>query len=209
MAAMRAFLEIRQYRPKTDVKRSHARGFTLIEVLISVFVLALGVIGAAGMQLTAMRTTQQSSSQSIAMQLATEMADLMRTNSNQMMLGDASNPFLGVSYKSTDTDPTAPTLCYTSGCTPVQLAAFDIYEWEMRVKGRLPGGRVEICRDATPWDSTAGALKWCPTTASTTTTDPMVIKIGWYGKGQNPDGSTSVGTAYPPSIAVAVEAYSK
>jgi len=53
-------------------------GFSLIEVLIAVFVLALGVIGVAGMQLTAMRTSQQSAFQTTAVELPAEMADKMR-----------------------------------------------------------------------------------------------------------------------------------
>ncbi|MFD2273251.1 type IV pilus modification protein PilV [Undibacterium arcticum] len=60
---------------QTQPQNRQQGGFTLIEVLISVFVLALGVIGAAGMQLVAMRTGQQSGAQSLAVQLATEMAD--------------------------------------------------------------------------------------------------------------------------------------
>ena len=56
---------------------STEHGFSLIEVLISVFVLAVGVIGAAGMQLTALRTTQQSVFQTKALHLATEMLSLI------------------------------------------------------------------------------------------------------------------------------------
>ena len=191
-------------------KTQHA-GFTLIEVLISVLVLALGVIGAAGMQLVAMRTGQQSGAQSLAVQLANEMADKMRANGKQMDQADASNPYLGVKYDAVnDAEPAEPaTNCYNTACSDAQMAAFDVYEWEKRVKTALPGGRVEICRDATPWDNAKGALAWCAATASTKGTDPMVIKVGWSGKGQNADGSTNTDGKYPPGVAVPVEAYTK
>lgn len=185
-------------------------GFSLIEVLISVFVLALGVIGSAGMQLGALRTTQQSTFQTTALELAAEMADMMRTNATQMKLAD--NPFLKVNYQSASgTDPAPPgTLCYgnASGCDAEALAKFDIYEWEKRIKLSLPGGRALICRDAAPWDSDVGTLAW---TCAGPSADGagMVIKIGWQAK--NPDGSLIQDAAkhFPPSVALSVEPYTK
>jgi len=193
------------------MSKSQQIGFTLIEVLISVLVLALGVIGAAGMQLVAMRTGQQSGAQSLAVQLATEMADKMRANGKQMDQADASNPYLDIKYDSiNDAAPAAPAAnCFNAACSDAQMAAFDVYEWEKRVKSVLPGGRVEICRDAKPWDSTKGTLAWCAATASSKTTDPMVIKVGWNGKGKNADGSTNTDGKYPPAVAITIESYTK
>ena len=73
------------------MKNSQIQGFSLIEVLIAIFVVALGVIGAAGLQLTSIRTSQQSSFKSVAVQLANELADKMRSNDAQMKLSDSSN----------------------------------------------------------------------------------------------------------------------
>ena len=187
-----------------DFKRS---GFSLIEVLVSILVLALGVIGAAGMQITAMRTTQQSGFQTLALQLAAEMADKMRANDNPMKKGRA-NPFLSVNYASaTEGEPEAPgKLCYTSECDAEELAAFEVYEWKKRVKTALPGGRVLICRDAAPWDSAKNTLTW-DCNAGNGESAPLVIKIGWQGK--NPDGSLIKDDAdsFPPSVALTVEPY--
>lgn len=191
----------------TELK--HA-GFSMIEVLISVFVLALGVIGSAGMQLGALRTTQQSTFQTIALELAAEMADKMRANASQMKRAD--NLFLKVDYRSaTDTDPAPPsTLCYgnAGGCDAEALARFDIYEWEKRVKANLPGGRALICHDAAPWDGGLGALTWACAQPSPDSVG-LVIKIGWQAK--NPDGSLIQDAAkqFPPSVALAVEPYTK
>lgn len=186
-------------------------GFTLVEVLVSIFVLALGVIGTAGMQLTALRTTQQSAFQTSAIGLATEMADKMRVNANQMKLADAQNPFLAVNYQSaSDPDPTPPgKLCYTSGvdCSAAELAGFDIYEWEKHVKASLPGGRVLVCRDASPWDSGARAFTWnCNAGVAGA---PLIVKVGWQAK--NPDGSLikDAGNTFAPSVALPVESYAK
>ncbi|MGH8806965.1 MAG: type IV pilus modification protein PilV [Noviherbaspirillum sp.] len=190
--------------------RLKEKGFSLIEVLVSMLVVALGVIGAAAMQMTALRTSQQSRFQTLAVQLASEMADKMRANDSQMKQGDAANPFLVVDYKSvTDGEPAAPgKLCYAAACSGGDLAAFDIYEWKKRVKAVLPGGRVLICRDSAPWDSARNALTWnC--SAGTEGSASLVIKLGWQGK--NPDGSLikDADNTFPPSVALTVEPYIK
>ncbi|MEA5098213.1 MAG: type IV pilus modification protein PilV [Burkholderiaceae bacterium] len=184
-------------------------GFTLVEVLVSIFVLALGVIGVAGMQLTAMRSGQQSTNQTVAVQLATELADKMRANAVEMKKGD-STAYL-FSYNSVaDSAPDSVTACYSgTGCSAEQMAAYDIYEWKLRLKAQLPGGRAVVCRDSTPFDSSKGTYTWdCTQPAVSGVNSPMVIKIGWLGKGKNLDGSENTDGKYPPSVALTVEAYS-
>lgn len=185
-------------------------GFSLIEVLVSIFVLAIGVIGVAGMQLTALRSTQQSGFQTAAMQLASEMADRMRTNYSQTRLDPIENPFLKVDYSSQNGDPKAPdTLCYAdANCNPEALAKFDIYEWEKRIRAALPGGRAVICRDANPWDNAAGALTWTCNGGGGDNAS-VVIKVGWRAKGKNPDGSSIADESipFPPSLAITVKPY--
>lgn len=178
----------------------------MIEVLVSVFVLALGVVGAAGMQLIALRTGQQSSIQSTATQLATEMADKMRANAAQMNVSDAVNLFLAVDYDSSAGTLSPPAkLCYTTAsCSAAELAAHDIYEWEKRIQQTLPSGRVKICRDSAPATLVAGVLSWSCTAyaGSVVNNAPMVIKVGWHGKDKD---STTV----LPNVFVTVESYIK
>ncbi|MBI3285743.1 MAG: type IV pilus modification protein PilV [Burkholderiales bacterium] len=183
-------------------------GFSLIEVLIAIFVLGLGIIGAAGLQLAAIRTSQQSSFQTVAVQLANELADKMRSNDTQMKLPDAANLFLKIKYNSaTEPAPTAPALCYTNtaNCTTTDMANADIYEWLVRVKKALPGGRVQVCRDSKPYDNLSKSLTW------TCTDDPnagLTIKLGW--KSKNPDGTfNDIAGVIPPSVAITVESYVK
>ncbi|MFZ6845991.1 type IV pilus modification protein PilV [Undibacterium sp. RuTC16W] len=189
-------------------KTTKNQGFSLIEVLIAVFVLALGVIGAAGLQLAAIRTSQQTNFQTNAVQLANELADKMRSNDAQMKLADASNLFLNMNYDSAvDPTPSAPTLCYTSAanCTSTDLAKADIYEWQIRLKNSLPGGRVVVCRDSTPFDTTTKSLTW---TCKPDANSGLTLKIGW--KSKNPDGSfNSNAGVIPPSFAYAIEPYVK
>ena len=190
------------------MKPISSNGFSLIEVLIAIFVLALGVIGAAGLQLAAIRTSQQSGAQTVAVQIANELADKMRTNSAQMKLPDSVNLFTLINYNSlVDPNPTAPVMCYgaAASCSASDLAAADIYEMLVRVKRDLPGGRIKLCRDSAPYSSANASLTW------TCTNDPnagVTIKIGW--KSKNPDGSFNDNAGViPPSVALTVESYVK
>ena len=56
-------------------------GFTLIEVLIAMLVLAVGLLGLAGLQATSLRNNQSAYNRSQATQLAYDIADRMRANS--------------------------------------------------------------------------------------------------------------------------------
>ncbi len=180
----------------------------MIEVLISAFVLALGVIGAAGMQLAALRTSQQSAFQTTALELAVEIADKMRANDSQMRRPD--NPFLKVNFNSAGGtgSSTSGSLCYSKGanCGAEALAQFDIHEWENRVRASLPGARAVICRDASPWNNGVGALAWACTESPGAS---LVVKLGWQPK--NPDDSlvTDDAKQFPPSVALIVEPYIK
>lgn len=189
---------------------SNKAGFSLVEVLVSMLVLAFGVIGAAGMQLAALRTTQQAAFQTISLQLAAEIADAIRASERQMGGNWGVNPFAGMNYRAADdSEPAVPSrLCYQTACDGTEFAEFEIYEWKKRIKAALPGGRVLICRDAEPWSNAANVLSWDCDSGSAANA-PLVIKLGWQAK--NPDGSLirDDHNQFPPSVAIAVSGRAK
>jgi type IV pilus assembly protein PilV len=183
---------------------SDNNGFSLIEVLISVFVLTVGVIGALGMHMSALRTTQQSVFHSNALHLAIEMADKMHTNIDPMHSADKDNPYLQIDHQSVSSvSGETQVNCYSGGgyCDAQQLAQFDIAEWLSRIDTALPGGRVRICRDAAPWDSAMQTYDW--NCSSSTSAAPIVIKIGWPDKNQ--EGVPANGMqSFAPGVALLV-----
>lgn len=70
----------RKYSP---VKQA---GFSLIEVMVAVFVLAIGLLGAAGMQLSALRYTDSSRINSQASFIVYDIIDRMRANADPLQL---------------------------------------------------------------------------------------------------------------------------
>jgi len=187
------------------MKRSHARGFSLVEVLVSIVVLAIGVIGAAGMQLTALRTSQYSGQHSSALELAAELADRMRSNDEQMRQADEGNVFLGLNYEAADGAPAAPSAdCFANACNSHELAEFDLYEWLQQLRSRLPGAHVVVCRDSVPWDDAGKRLDW---DCDESETASLVIKIGWAAKDPGGELTETVEGASAPQIALLVAPY--
>lgn len=184
-------------------------GFSLVEVLVSIVVLAIGVIGAAGMQIAALRTSQQGAFQTVALQLATEMAEAVRASERGLATSGEENPYLGMDYRfASDGEPMMSRLCYAHTCNAKEFAEFEIYEWKKRVRDVLPDGRVLICRDSSPWNTASQALSWnC--TDDPAGNAPIVVKLGWQGK--NPDGSLvrDGNSLFLPSVALAVGSESK
>ncbi|PMQ15694.1 type IV pilus modification protein PilV [Janthinobacterium sp. AD80] len=162
-------------------------GSTLVEVLVSLLLLALGLLGASILHLTSLRARHESALLSSAVQLAAGMAERMRANSVLMHGPDAGNAYLGVSYEEPP-DGAAPgpaggPACFgAAACSAAQLAQFDIAEWRQQLHASLPGARLHICRDVQTWDASAQGLHW---TCSGGKGAPVVIKLGWRGRHAN------------------------
>jgi len=67
--------------------RAQQQGATLIEILIAVVILAVGLIGMAGLQATSVQSNQGAYYRSQASILANDMADRMRTNRDSALAG--------------------------------------------------------------------------------------------------------------------------
>lgn len=160
-----------------------SRGFTLVEVLVALFVLALGIVGAGAAQLSAERTRQQSALMSEAAWLAASLAARMQVNPSLASLPEGANPYLALAYDAADGPPVAGASCFDAACTPAQLAEFDLHDIRAAVHARFPRGRILVCRDSTPWDDAAGRWRWrCDGAAGAV----PVVKLGWLGSGAAP-----------------------
>lgn len=185
------------------VRMRYAGGFTLLEVLVAVCVLAIGVLGACATQLAALRTRHQSSLMSDGVQLASALADSMRANLGPMRAGDAGNPYLQLRYDAAHDGAPAPgpQCAQGAGCSALQLADAELFQLKQSLRAAFPGGRVVVCRDSQVWDAARGALRWdCggPLQA------PIVIKIGWRGKDTNGRDERDNAGQFAPSVAIAL-----
>lgn len=175
-----------------------ARGFTLIEVLVAVLILSLGVLGAAGMQLTSMKATNESRSQEVGTRLAMELGELIRANHVRARnKTTATNPYL-LSFSGSAPARTAS--CFTaSACTDtLAIAQRDVEDWAQRAEALLPGIRVVACYDAAPFTA-AGLPEWaCDGNGET-----IQIKIGWT-RASLDRSTNSVDVASTPAVILPV-----
>lgn len=104
-------------------------GASLLEILIAVFVLSIGLLGAGSLQMVSSRSNHEALQRGVATALLQDMVERMRANSSALDTYTA----LGVG-RSLDGDDMAAQSCDTD-CTAAQLSAFDLYEWEQALAG--------------------------------------------------------------------------
>lgn len=116
-----------------EVGMKNEKGFTLIEVLISMFVLSVGLLGLAALQGTSLRNNFSAYNRSQATMLAYDIADRMRANT-----GVAPSV-----YATTAASEKAS--CFTSsGCSGADMVQNDLFEWNQSIAVILPSGVGEI-----------------------------------------------------------------
>jgi type IV pilus assembly protein PilV len=116
------------------------QGIGLIEVLVALLLLAIGVVGFAGLQVRAIAATSEAFQRSQAMILARDMGERIRVNSIQsartIYLTESS--WTGTSYSGT---------CISLACTPDNLARYDIAQIKLLAATIGPNGqaRMQVC----------------------------------------------------------------
>lgn len=119
------------------------RGFSLIEVLVTVLILAIGLLGLAGLQSTALRSNHSAYLRSQATVLAYDIIDRMRANRTAALNG-------------------AYTVSWGGTLTGSSMAATDIGAWKANLAALLPlgDGRVELAGTrftvTVRWDDSRG-----------------------------------------------------
>ena len=197
-----------RYRGRTSPpsrRLAGMRGFSMIEVLVSIVVLSFGLLGVAGLQAAALKSNQDARLQSVAISLAREMAEMMRANIQ--VAGDQSSPYYGDFRANADGQlaPSARSTCLDiaqGGCnTTNDVARAEMTEWLSRVGTALPNARVSICRDTAPYDDN-GLPMWACTAPTAASDNVAYIKIGWTRA--NTQGQLESASAARPSVVLPI-----
>lgn len=101
------------------------RGVGMVEVLVSMLLLAIGVLGYAALQVRAVGATGEALNRSQAMVILRGLAEEIRVNST-VQTGTGGYPSAVQGQYTTLSAPT--TNCYTTTCTAAQLASWDAYQ---------------------------------------------------------------------------------
>lgn len=164
-------------RLRRTAPRRLQRGFSLLEALVSIVVLSFGLLGVAGLQASSLKYSRDARNQSVAINLAREMAEMIRSNAR--VSGASDNTYLqdAEDLSATATAPTNVLGPFTDqdGDTPgTALAAAQVADWKYRVSQALPGARIAVCIDSAPYDANGHPVWDCDGNGNI-----IVIKMGW------------------------------
>ncbi len=130
------------------------------------------------LQAGALQGHRESRLQVLAIRFATELAERMQSNQAVAMQSSAAaNPYLVDGFSGAA--PASSVDCTLSGgCSPIDVARWDIAEWLARLvdtaNGGLPGARATVCFDEAPYDID-GRPRWDCTHSG----GIVQIKLGW------------------------------
>lgn len=155
------------------LRRRKARGFAMIEVLVTVLVIAFGLLGIVNLQLSVKRASHQTSQRTVAYTLANDMMERIRVNSAGASSYVTANALTG------GTIAVQPA-CAGATCTAAETASRDLFNWErlldsgsVRVNGANAGGLI----------SPSGCVTFnaAPGLPAGTNTGQVSVIVTWIG----------------------------
>lgn len=107
------------------------RGFSMIEVLVTMLIISLALLGTAGLQGYSMRLNQGGQFRSQAVFLAADLAERMEGNKAAVIVGAYDLPL-------SSSASSRSTACLDAACSAASLATFDLNQWQNAVAATLP-----------------------------------------------------------------------
>lgn len=165
--------------------RSNQQGVGLIEVLVSLLILGVAILGFVALQVRAVEATSEGVYKVQAINLARDISEKIRTNRTQLgtyITSFGSGPEGRVSFSVN---------CYNNFCTPAQKADFDV------AQASLAAGRLGMTMNMITCDGVANGrsciyVAWGDTSAT---------------NGEGADDCTSNGAYRANSSCVVMETY--
>lgn len=141
-----------QRKLRSDISRSHQRGISLIESLVAIVVLALGIMGLAGVQTRMLVESRSANYRAIAVGLIDDLNNRMLLNRTAAL---ADNYALAW-----DASATAARDCVGSVCDGAQMAQSDLNLWRATLAAALPAGSANVFLSSTDPRQIGIAVAW-------------------------------------------------
>lgn len=136
--------------------QSRQHGIAMIEALIALLVLALGVLGLARLQVSALTESRNTNARAMAVQLAADLSERMQSNAVIRRANPLSNPYVA----GWGNPPNAAKNCLEEDCSGDELAAFDLMTWKLNLQSLLPNGDAQVFRSDTDQNQFGVLLGW-------------------------------------------------
>ena len=160
--------------------RRSIQAFTLVEVLISVLILSVGLLGASGLQLRGLDANRNAFFRTEATYLASDIADRIQVNKTTTY-----------SDVALTTTPAVVTDCTANNCSPTQMAAYDTAQWlcsinsinatndstytacsNLNIVGILPSGKASMVKNGNEYAIT---VQWSDNSTDTISAVNLVV----------------------------------
>ena len=156
------------------------RGIAMIEVLVSMLIIAMWLLASAGMQVGMFKLHKSADYRLKAIALATELGERMEANGVEAKAG---------SYAlAAGATVTAPSDCAQVACSKADLAKYDLKQWSDRVSSALIVDTVTVTLDTTAaqktysisisWKEPRGRQTYSATGATETATYTTIKVLG-------------------------------
>lgn len=129
-------------------------GVGLVEVLISLLILAVGVLGFAGLQMRSLQSSGEAQFQVQAAAIADDLASRIKLNEEKMDWYKTASNWTNAAQN------VPPTTCLSSACTADDMAAHDRDYANHAVQTLLPNGRVRVESCLQPTTHTCIYIAW-------------------------------------------------
>lgn len=167
-------------------------GFTLVEVMVTVFVVAIGLLSAAALQAVSKKAAFDALQRSTATVIAQDMLERIRSNKAQVSTYAQKGAALTAA-------PTAPNCGRSVACTETTLVDYDLAQWW----SALDGASEQITDGADT--KNAGGL-YLPTGCIRSNGNLVEVVIAWRGMTAI-EQSTDASSDDPTADACGVDSY--
>lgn len=162
------------------LRRRLQAGVSMIEVLVSLTIVAFGVLGLLGLQARALSFQRDSFDRRTAAEMVVQLSERIRANQMGFSDGnyDRDGP-IGVAYDLNDSTPTPVliTACMVpTACTAQELAFRDWVQWIAEYRRRSPGSAAYLQWDDADRRFVGVFLAW-PEPQATGGADPACVTI--------------------------------
>ena len=140
------------------------KGLTLIEVLVTLVITSIGLLGVVALQATGLQEARTSLQRTIALNEARAIIDAMKAN-QEGVASDAYDSLSGL--------PASTINCRLNNCTAADLAIFDHTQWANRISAQLTNGSAFVCEGLTGFSPTG------PTSCGVDQNNVFSVVIYW------------------------------
>lgn len=151
----------------------HQTGLSMIEILVTLTIVAFGLLGLAGLQARSLSFQKDSFDRKAATEIALQLAERLMANHDGLRLGHYDRALALATAT-----PTAVPACATAGdCTPQELANMDWAVWTMEMRRRLPVSAAFLEADAGS-EQLVLTLAWQEGQQTDGNADPVCAPVG-------------------------------